>query len=351
MTDALDFTLACPIPISQYPHVLLAHGGGGKLMHTLIEKMLVPAFSSPLLETRHDSAVLRLGDARLAFTTDSFVVRPLFFPGGDIGALAVNGTVNDLAMAGARPLALSLALIIEEGLPMDTLWRVVQSVQAAAQAAGVQIVTGDTKVVDRGKGDGVFINTAGIGLVEHGLEISPASVRAGDAVLLSGDIGRHGIAIMAQREGLAFESEIASDCAPLAEPVRLLIEAGVSVRCLRDLTRGGLGSALIEIAEAAKLHVHIDERAVPVREDVRGACEILGLDPLFVANEGRFAAFVAPEDADRALEILRAHPLGEDAVRIGEVRDDRAGLVTLRSAIGADRVVDMLSGEQLPRIC
>jgi len=351
MTDALDFTLACPIPISQYPHVLLAHGGGGKLMHTLIEKMLVPAFSSPLLETRHDSAVLRLGDARLAFTTDSFVVRPLFFPGGDIGALAVNGTVNDLAMAGARPLALSLALIIEEGLPMDTLWRVVQSVQAAAQAAGVQIVTGDTKVVDRGKGDGVFINTAGIGLVEHGLEISPASVRAGDAVLLSGDIGRHGIAIMAQREGLAFESEIASDCAPLVEPVRLLIEAGVSVRCLRDLTRGGLGSALIEIAEAAKLHVHIDERAVPVREDVRGACEILGLDPLFVANEGRFAAFVAPEDADRALEILRAHPLGEDAVRIGEVRDDRAGLVTLRSAIGADRVVDMLSGEQLPRIC
>jgi len=351
MTDTLDFTLACPIPISQYPHVLLAHGGGGKLMHTLIEKMLVPAFSSPLLETRHDSAVLRLGDARLAFTTDSFVVRPLFFPGGDIGALAVNGTVNDLAMAGARPLALSLALIIEEGLPMDTLWRVVQSVQAAAQAAGVQIVTGDTKVVDRGKGDGVFINTAGIGLVEHGLEISPASVRAGDAVLLSGDIGRHGIAIMAQREGLAFESEIASDCAPLVEPVRLLIEAGVSVRCLRDLTRGGLGSALIEIAEAAKLHVHIDERAVPVREDVRGACEILGLDPLFVANEGRFAAFVAPEDADRALEILRAHPLGEDAVRIGEVRDDRAGLVTLRSAIGADRVVDMLSGEQLPRIC
>ncbi len=351
MTDTLDFTLACPIPISQYPHVLLAHGGGGKLMHTLIEKMFVPAFSSPLLATRHDSAVLRLGDARLAFTTDSFVVRPLFFPGGDIGALAVNGTVNDLAMAGARPLALSLALIIEEGLPMDTLWRVVQSVQAAAQAAGVQIVTGDTKVVDRGKGDGVFINTAGIGLVEHGLEISPASVRAGDAVLLSGDIGRHGIAIMAQREGLAFESEIASDCAPLVEPVRLLIEAGVSVRCLRDLTRGGLGSALIEIAEAAKLHVHIDERAVPVREDVRGACEILGLDPLFVANEGRFAAFVAPEDADRALEILRAHPLGEDAVRIGEVRDDRAGLVTLRSAIGADRVVDMLSGEQLPRIC
>ncbi|MGQ9889392.1 MAG: hydrogenase expression/formation protein HypE [Aggregatilineales bacterium] len=351
MTDTLDFTLACPIPISQYPHVLLAHGGGGKLMHTLIEKMLVPAFSSPLLETRHDSAVLRLGDARLAFTTDSFVVRPLFFPGGDIGALAVNGTVNDLAMAGARPLALSLALIIEEGLPMDTLWRVVQSVQAAAQAAGVQIATGDTKVVDHGKGDGVFINTAGIGLIEHDLEIAPASVRAGDAILLSGDIGRHGIAIMAQREGLAFESEIASDCAPLVEPVRLLIEAGVSVRCLRDLTRGGLGSALIEIAEAAKLHLHIDERAVPVRDDVRSACEILGLDPLFVANEGRFVVFVAPEDADRALAILRAHRLSENAARVGEVRGNRPGLVTLRSAIGADRVVDMLSGEQLPRIC
>ena len=346
-----DFTLTCPIPISQYPHVLLAHGGGGKLMHTLIEQMLVPAFNSPLLETRHDSAVLRLGSARLAFTTDSYVVRPLFFPGGDIGALAVNGTVNDLAMAGARPLALSLALIIEEGLPMDTLWRVVQSVQAAAQAAEVQIVTGDTKVVDRGKGDGVFINTAGIGLIEHALEIAPASVRPGDAVIVSGDIGRHGIAIMAQREGLAFESEIASDCAPLAELVRLLLDAGIGVRCLRDLTRGGLGSALIEIAEAARLHVHIDERAVPVREDVRGACEILGLDPLFVANEGRFAAFVAPHDADRALAVLRAHPLGAGAARIGEVRDDRAGLVTLRSAIGADRVVDMLSGEQLPRIC
>lgn len=351
MTDTLDFTLTCPIPISQYPHVLLAHGGGGKLMHTLIEKMLVPAFSSPLLDVRHDSAVLRLGDTRLAFTTDSFVVRPLFFPGGDIGTLAVNGTVNDLAMAGARPLALSLALIIEEGLPMDTLWRVVQSVRAAAEAAGVQVATGDTKVVDRGKGDGIFINTAGIGVIEHGLEINPASVRPGDAIILSGDIGRHGIAIMAQREGLAFESEIESDCAPLVVPVRLLLDAGIGVRCLRDLTRGGLGSALIEIAEAAKLHVHIDERAVPVREDVRGACEILGLDPLYVANEGRFVAFVAPEDAERALEILRAHPLGDGAARIGDVRADRAGLVTLRSAIGADRVVDMLSGEQLPRIC
>lgn len=349
--DTLDFTLACPIPISQYPHVLLAHGGGGKLMHNLIEKMLVPAFSSPLLDARHDSAVLRLGDARLAFTTDSFVVHPLFFPGGDIGALAVNGTVNDLAMAGARPLALSLAFIIEEGLPMDTLWRVVQSVQAAAAAAGAQIATGDTKVVDRGKGDGLFINTAGVGLIEHDLEIGPASVRPGDAVILSGDIGRHGIAIMAQREGLAFESTIESDCAPLLEPVQRLLDAGVAVRCLRDLTRGGLGSALIEIAEAARLHVHIDERAVPVREDVRAACEILGLDPLYVANEGRFAAFVAPEDADRALEILRALPVTAGAARIGEVRADRAGRVTLRSVIGVDRVMDMLSGEQLPRIC
>jgi hydrogenase expression/formation protein HypE len=344
---APDFTLTCPIPISEYPAVLLAHGGGGRLMHNLITKMIVPAFDNPMLEAQHDGAVFALNSGRrLAFTTDSYVVRPLFFPGGDIGDLAVNGTVNDLAMCGARPLFLSAGFILEEGLPMETLWRVVQSMQAAAQVAGVQIVTGDTKVVDRGKGDGIFINTAGIGMIEHDLTLAPESVRPGDVVLLNGDIGRHGMAIMSAREGLSFESVIESDCAPLAAPVLALLDAGIAVRCLRDLTRGGLASALVEIAQKSERRIHIDEMAVPVREDVRGACEILGLDPFYVANEGRFIAFVAAEDAERALAIL-----GEDARTIGTVMEETNGLVTLRSAIGANRIVDMLSGEQLPRIC
>jgi len=346
-----DFTLSCPIPIAQYPQVLLAHGSGGKLMHDLIGRMFAPAFDNPLLAQGHDGAIFTLGGARLAFSTDSYVVRPLFFPGGDIGALAVNGTVNDLAMCGARPLFLSAGFILEEGLPMDTLWRVVRSMQDAAAAAGVQIVTGDTKVVDRGKGDGVYINTAGIGLLEHDRPIGPAEVRPGDAVLLSGDLGKHGIAVMAVREGLAFESAITSDCAPLAAPVLKLLDAGIAVHCLRDATRGGLATSLVEIAQAARLHIEIEERAIPVREDVRGACEILGLDPLYVANEGRFVAFVAPQDADRALDILRADPVSAGAVRIGQVAAHTSGVVTLRSAIGASRLVDMLSGEQLPRIC
>ncbi|MCX7826738.1 MAG: hydrogenase expression/formation protein HypE, partial [Verrucomicrobiae bacterium] len=300
------FAPACPIPISNYPNVLLAHGGGGKLMHQLVEKMLVPAFGSAALEARHDGAVLRIGDARLAFTTDSYVVRPLFFPGGDIGQLAVHGTVNDLAMCGARPLYLSAGFIIEEGLPMDTLWRIVRSMRAAADAAGVQLVTGDTKVVDKGKGDGIFISTAGIGVVEHDRVIAPRSVRAGDCLLVNGDLGRHGIAIMAVREGLQFETTIESDSAALAGIVLELLCAGVEVHCLRDLTRGGLASALNEIAETARVGIAIDESVIPVREDVHGACEILGFDPLYVANEGRFVAFVAPADAERALALLRA---------------------------------------------
>jgi hydrogenase expression/formation protein HypE len=346
-----DFTTSCPVPIQDYPQVLLAHGGGGKLMHQLIGKMILPAFGNPLLEPQHDASVFEIGGQRLAFTTDSFVVHPLFFPGGDVGSLSVHGTVNDLAMAGARPLYLSAAFIIEEGLPMETLWKIVRSMQQAAQAAGVQIITGDTKVVDRGKGDGLFINTAGIGLIEHPFKIAPQSVQPGDVVLVNGDLGRHGMAIMAVREGLQFESAIQSDSAPLADVVLQLLRAGLEIHCLRDLTRGGLTSVLNEIAEAASLTVSLEEKSIPVREDVRAACEILGLDPFQVACEGRFAAFVPERDAARALEILQRHPSSAGASRIGQVTATRFAQVLVKSAIGARRILDMSSGEQLPRIC
>ena len=280
MTEPVDFSGSCPIPHGDYAHILLAHGGGGRLMHQLIEQTIVPVFRNPVLEVRHDSAVLEIAGVRLAFTTDGYVVRPLFFPGGDIGTLAVNGTVNDLAMSGARPLYLSASFVLEEGLPVETLQRILASMRRAADAADVQIVTGDTKVVDRGKGDGIFITTAGVGRIDHSLAITPTSVQPGDAILLSGDVGRHGMAVMAVREGLAFETTIESDCAPLAGMVTDLLSAGIAVHCLRDLTRGGLASALIEIAEAAKVQIHIREVAVPVGEEVRGACEILGFDPL-----------------------------------------------------------------------
>lgn len=351
MNNQLNFSLACPIPISDYPTVQLAHGGGGRLMNQLIERMFGAAFGNPALDARHDGALLELPGRRLAFTTDSFVVHPRFFPGGDIGSLAVHGTVNDLAMCGARPLYLSAGFVLEEGLPMEELWRIVQSMQAAAAEAGVQIVTGDTKVVDRGKGDGIYINTSGIGLVAEGRTVGPGQVQPGDAVLVSGDIGRHGIAIMAVREGLEFESAIESDAASLAGPVQALFDGGVAVHCLRDMTRGGMASALVEIARTAGRRVHIHETAIPVRQDVRGACEILGLDPLYVANEGRFVAFVAEADGARALSILRGHPLGQGAALVGTVGTQDDGLVTMRSAIGATRIVDLLSGEQLPRIC
>lgn len=351
MQAVKEFSLRCPLPVEQYPQVLLAHGGGGRLMHQLIEQVFVGAFGNPLLEARHDGATFSLGGARVAFTTDSYVVRPLFFPGGDIGTLAINGTVNDLAMCGARPLYLSSGFILEEGLPIETLWRVVQSMKRAAEDANVSLVTGDTKVVDRGKGDGIFINTAGVGVIDHGLNISPASVRTGDAILLSGDIGRHGIAIMAAREGLEFECAIESDCAPVADLVMRLLDAGVEIHCLRDLTRGGLTSALVEIAEAARVRIQLDEQAVAVREDVQGACEILGFDPLYLANEGRFIAFVAPEDADIALDILRSHTSGEGASLAGRVVESGKPLVTMKSRIGTSRILDMFSGEQLPRIC
>ncbi len=350
MDQVKSVGVSCPVPV-EHSHVLLAHGGGGRLMHRLIEDVFLPAFTNPLIETRHDAAVAELNGARLAFTTDSYVVNPLFFPGGDIGTLAVNGTVNDLAMAGARPLYLSAGFIVEEGLGLDTLTRVVRSMRTAADQARVHIVTGDTKVVDRGKGDGLFINTSGVGVVESRDPIAPNRVGPGDAVLVSGDLGRHGIAVMAAREGLEFETTLESDTAPLASLVLALIDSGVEIHCLRDLTRGGLASALNEIAEAAGAAIEIDERLVPIRDEVRGACELLGFDPLYVANEGRFAAFVPERDAERALGILRGHALGASSAIIGRVNDLGDPTVLVRSPINTRRVLDMLSGEQLPRIC
>ncbi len=320
-------------------------------MRSLIETLFKPAFSNPELDRLHDGAVLELGGTRFAFTTDSYVVHPLFFSGGDIGKLAVCGTLNDLAMCGARPIALSVGFILEEGLPMETLKRVVESMRLSAEAAGVKLVTGDTKVVDKGKGDGLFINTAGIGTLEYKGTIAPEKIQTGDAILLSGDIGRHGMAIMAAREGLSFEGAIESDCADLSSLIQELIRSEIGIHCLRDLTRGGLASALVEIAEAAKRDLAVEERAISVRQEVQGACEILGLDPLYAANEGRFIAFVPESCAKQALAVLTAHPLGQGASQIGAVQKSNQGLVTLKTAIGASRLVDMLSGEQLPRIC
>jgi hydrogenase expression/formation protein HypE len=348
---SVDFTPACPVPLSDYPRVLLAHGGGGKLMHDLIGKLIVPGFDNPLLRRQHDSAVLSAGAQKIAFTTDSYVVRPMKFPGGDLGSLAVHGTINDLAMSGARPLCVSAAFIIEEGLSMDILRDMVRSMRQAADACGAPIVTGDTKVVDKGKGDGLFINTAGIGLIGHTLDIHPSSIQPGDAILVSGDLGRHGMAIMAVREGLEFESSIESDSAPVWDIVRALIEGGVRVRCLRDITRGGLTSVLNEISEASGRILQIDEALTPVRPDVRAACEILGFDPLQVACEGRFAAFVPAVEAEKSIEIMRWFEHGRGACRVGEVTAQQGKRVLLKSVIGPNRILDMSSGEQLPRIC
>jgi hydrogenase expression/formation protein HypE len=315
-------------------------------MGTLIEKMFVPTFDNPMLRRRHDGAVLDMAGVRVAMTTDSYVVHPLFFPGGDIGSLAVHGTVNDLLMCGARPLALSVGLVIEEGLAMEDLWRITRSMQEAAAAAGVSIVTGDTKVVDRGKGDGVYINTTGVGVVPAGRDVGPERVGEGDVVIVSGDIGRHGIAIMAAREGLELETSIESDSAALVGVVGTLMDSGADIHCMRDLTRGGLGAALIEIADTAGVHIEVDETVVPVREDVRGACEILGLDPMFVANEGRFIAVVPASDARTALAAM-----GGGAAVAGRITDAPSGSVSVRTAIGTESVLDLPSGEQLPRIC
>lgn len=353
MADVKTFNLSCPVPRVADDRIVLAHGGGGRLTHQLIEKIFMPAFSNSMLEQRHDGAVLPVNGSRVAFTTDSFVVRPLLFPGGNIGDLAVNGTVNDLAMCGARPLYLSAGFILEEGLEMETLRTIVKSMHDAAANANVKLVTGDTKVVDKGKGDGVFINTSGIGVIEASVKmpISPASVQPGDVVIVSGDLGRHGIAILSVREGLEFESPILSDCANVWPPVEALLNAGIEIHCLRDLTRGGLATTLNEIASDRNICIKLEEALMPVNEVVQGACEILGLDPLYVANEGRFAAFVPAAQADAALEVLKKVPVSEGAVRVGKVEENPGRMVVLQSRIGGNRVVDMLSGEQLPRIC
>ncbi len=328
----------------------MAHGGGGRLMHRLLQQVFLPAFDSPHLRAGHDGAILDLGGVRIAFSTDGHVVSPLEFPGGDIGRLAVFGTVNDLAMCGARPRWLSAGFVLEEGLPLTTLERVTASMAAAAREVDIEVVTGDTKVVERGKGDGLYVTTAGIGVLDHALEISPAAVRPGDAILLSGDLGRHGMAILATREGLGFETQLESDCAPLHAPVLALIEAGLEVHCLRDLTRGGLASALCELATSAGVTLEVDEPKLPVCDAVRGACEVLGFDPCHVANEGRFVCVLPAGQAGAALSVLRAHAVSADALEIGRVRRGPSE-VHMRTALGSTRLLEMLSGEQLPRIC
>ncbi len=351
MSNKDSFTFNCPAPLATGAEISLAHGSGGALTHQLIEQLILPAFGNPMLDARHDGAVLEFNGTRLAFSTDSYVVQPLFFPGGNIGDLAINGTVSDLAMCGARPRYLSAGLILEEGFPMEQLERIVSSMQVAAQQADVQLVTGDTKVVEKGCGDGVFINTSGIGIIEGNTSVSPARIENGDLIILSGDLGRHGIAVMAARESLDFGVTITSDTAPLSLPVLSLLTAGIDLHCLRDLTRGGLATALVEVAGTAQTDFSIEEHAIPVSEPVRGACEILGLDPLYVANEGRFAAWVKAADAKQVLEILRGHPLGTGACIIGRVTEGGHGAVSMETLVGGKRAIDMLSGEQLPRIC
>jgi len=353
MTDPTNALaqLTCATPHPAKDTILLGHGSGGRLSADLTRELFLPAFLNPVLERLDDQAIVNVNGVRLAMTTDSFVVKPLFFPGGDIGSLAVHGTINDLAMGGARPLFLSVAFIIEEGLSMEVLRRVVESLRVAADKAGVVIVTGDTKVVEKGSGDELFINTTGIGLVPPGLELSANRARPGDKVLLSGSIGEHGIAILAQREGLEFECPVTSDSAALHRLVATMLEASKDIRCLRDPTRGGVSSTLNEIAEQSHVTIQLEESAIPIREEVRGACEMLGLDPLYVANEGKLIAIVAPESADAVLDAMRGDALGRDACIIGTVGESGSPMVTIRTSLGTTRCVDMLAGDQLPRIC
>ena len=342
----------CPLPITAHDTVQLGHGSGGKMTNDLISKLFVWAFDNPALKRMDDSAVLPLGASRLAISTDSFIVDPIFFPGGDIGELAVYGTVNDVAMSGARPLYISLAFILEEGFPLADLRRIVESVRRAADRSGVTVVTGDTKVLNRGKGDGVFINTTGVGLIERPVELSSSNVRPGDRLIVSGSIGEHGMAILSKREGLEFESPIVSDAAPLSELVDAVLDAvPEGVHALRDATRGGVAAVLNEFAVAARVGIRIEEGTVPVEPAVAGACEFLGLDPLHVANEGKMIVAVEDAHAARVLEVMQAHALGRDAAIIGTATDTDAGMVIMRTRLGGTRVVDMLVGEQLPRIC
>jgi hydrogenase expression/formation protein HypE len=346
-----DELLTCPAPLPAAERVLLGHGSGGKLSAQLMERIFLPAFGNPTLSQLNDQATFAIDGVRLAMTTDSFVVKPLFFPGGGIGSLAVHGTVNDLAMGGAQPLYLSVAFILEEGLPLDTLQRVTASLQRAAQSAGLQIVTGDTKVVEQGKGDGLFINTTGVGIVPDGLVLGSDQARSGDKIILSGTLGDHGIAILAQREGLQFETTITSDSAPLHGLVQSILATGAAIRVMRDPTRGGLSSSLNEIAARSQVGMVIEEEQIPVREEVRGACELLGLDPLYVANEGKMIAIVEPSSAERVVEAMRAHEYGREARVIGTVVDQHRGTVLMKTTFGTTRIVDMLAGDQLPRIC
>ena len=350
-SDTVLEQFACPAPLPAQDKVLLGHGSGGRLSAELLRKVFLPVFQNPVLNCLNDQALVHVDGVRLAFTTDSFVVKPLFFPGGDIGTLAVNGTINDLAMGGAEPICLSVAFILEEGLPLDTLQKVVASLSRAAQQAGVAVVTGDTKVVEKGKGDGLFINTSGIGRVLDGINLSADQARAGDSIILSGSIGDHGIAILSQREGLEFDGPIASDCAALHTLVGTMLEASPAIRCMRDPTRGGLSSALNEIAEQSRVGMELKESAIPVQEAVRGACELLGLDPLYVANEGKLVAIVDSRYAERIVAAMRTHPLGLEARIIGRVTQANPGRVLMRTSLGTTRIVDMISGDQLPRIC
>lgn len=347
----LEVAPQCALPLPAGDTILLGHGSGGRMSGELLRDVLLPALRNPVLDRLDDQAVVEIGGSQLAFTTDSFVVKPLFFPGGDIGTLAVNGTVNDLAMGGATPLYLSLALILEEGLPVETLQRVVESIRVAAAIAGVTVVTGDTKVVEKGSGDGLFINTSGIGIVPAGVRLSADQARPGDRVLLSGTVGDHGITILSQREGLEFESAVASDSAALHTLVAEMLGASRDIRCLRDPTRGGLSSSLNEIAARSRVGIELEETAIPIVDEVRGACEMLGLDPLYVANEGKLIAIVDPAAAGKILDAMRQHPLGRRAEIIGTVTESHPGTVTLRTRLGTSRIVDLLSGDQLPRIC
>ena len=347
---------SCPLPIFEHKQIVLGHGSGGKLTADLIDKVFLPAFKNPILDKLDDQAVLTINGAHLAFTTDSFVVSPIFFPGGDIGRLAVHGTVNDLAMSGARPLYLSAAFILEEGLAVDDLRRVVESMQVAAEEAGVQFVTGDTKVVNRGEGDQIFITTTGIGVIDGGVNISADRARPGDKIILSGYIGDHGMAIMSQRENLEFEGAIESDCASLHGLVADMLATSPAIEmdflhCLRDPTRGGVATTLNEIARRAGVGMTLREQLIPVRDSVKGACEVLGLDPLYVANEGKLLAVVSPEMAEAVLKQMQQHQLGRHAVIIGEVVGNHPGMVLMKTEIGGTRVLDVMFGEQLPRIC
>ncbi|CAN5209633.1 hydrogenase expression/formation protein HypE [soil metagenome] len=344
-------TWVCPAPLRDSPVVVMGHGGGGAMSGELVEHLFLPAYGSAAEAALGDAALLDVAGGRLAFSTDSYVVRPMFFPGGCIGDLAVNGTVNDLAMMGAVPLVLSTAFIIEEGTPLETLGRIAEALGAAARAAGVKLVTGDTKVVDRGHGDGVYVNTTGIGSVPDGVDIGPERAALGDVVIISGAIGEHGVAVMSCRDGLEFGTEVRSDSAPLHDLVASLLATGADVHAMRDPTRGGVAASLNEIARAAGVGIELAEPALPIPPAVRDACGLLGLDPLLVANEGKLLAFVAPGDADRVLAAMHAHEHGRGARIIGRCVDDHAGMVVARTALGTRRVVDLPIGEQLPRIC